>query len=155
MNTKRLFIIKDKIDDSIFKRYAQLVLTIGHLEWFLQEILIFMILKTQFDQSNKSHAILADFISKANFDKKIELIRRNNLLNTDLMEKLDEIRKKRNIFIHGIILQEKDGIAITSFHKNIKENFDDKNISIFLDFVEITGGQLISEFELQGFKLQS
>lgn len=153
---KRLFILENIINDSVFKQYAKLILTLGHLEWFLQEVLIFIILKTQFNQTNnnnKGHVILGDLISKLSFDKKIDLIKQNNLLNAGLMRELDSIRKRRNIFIHGIIIEENKNMFIKIFHKKLQENFNVKNISDFLDFVEITGGKLVSEFESQGFKL--
>ncbi|MFH0854559.1 MAG: hypothetical protein V1891_03650 [bacterium] len=153
VNTKKLIILKDKIAAPVFEKYAQLVLTISHLEWFLQEVLIFIILKTQFDQSNKSHVVLADFISKSSFDKKIELIKQNNLLSEELMAKLDIIRSRRNIFIHGIILEEDGTLVIKIIHRNLQEKFTEKNIFDFLDFVEKTGGELIIQFESQGFKL--
>ncbi len=151
--TKKLRLWKEKIDNIVFEKYGQLSLTLSHLEWFLQEVLIFIILRVQFDQLNKSHIVLADFISKSSFDKKIGLIKRNNLLKGKLMVKLDTIRNRRNIFIHGTILEENGTLVIKIMQKNLQEEFTEKNISDFLDFVEKVGWQLVEEFKSQGFKL--
>jgi hypothetical protein len=153
-NTKRLIVLKDKIDDSSFKAYGQLVLTLSHLEWFLQQVLIYLVLRTQLDKSNNSHAVLTDYISRLSFDKKIELTKRHGLLDSSLMSKLDIIRKRRNVFIHGVVIKEADHLVIKLFDKKLQENFDSKNISEFLNYTELTGGELVSAFESQGFKLQ-
>lgn len=156
MADKKLKIINNNLSKEIFEKYGTLILTLGHLEWFLQECLIFIILKTNFDKTNKTHIVLADYISELSFDKKIRLINNFELLTKELSKKLEIIRKKRNVFIHGIVLLRASGkatIEITKKKGAKKEEFTQKNISSFLDFVEISGGKLIAEFEEKGFRL--
>ena len=48
MAGKRLKIINNNLPKEIFEKHSTLILTLGHLEWFLQECLIFIILKNKF-----------------------------------------------------------------------------------------------------------
>jgi len=157
MTGKRLKIISDNLSKEVFEKHGILILTLGQLEWFLQECLIFLILRTNFDTTNQTHNVLADYISRLTFDKKIGLVENFELLSKTLGEKIETIRKRRNVFIHGIILQRKDEVPTIEIIKKkggvVKEEFTLENISSFLDFVETSGGELVTEFEAKGFRL--
>lgn len=154
---KKLIILHDKIPKETFEKYGILVSTIGHVEWFLRECLIFIILNSKFDENNTIHNVLAEYISRLNFDKKVSLVEDFKLLSPSLAAKMEVIRLRRNIFIHGIILQHPDeppSIELRKSNGKIeKEIFDLDNISSFLDNVESAGGELICEFEAKGFNL--
>lgn len=152
---KRLvLLIQDKIPSDILGKYGTLILSLSHFEWILQEFIILLVLKTNFDKLNNTHVILADHISKLNFDRKIKTIEKFKLMTKSLTEKINKIRKKRVTFVHGTVLQTSDSsLIIKLISRPDQEDFTINNITNFLNDLEDTGNQLLNEFENQGFTL--
>ena len=149
---KKMIILKEKIPKDILEKYAILVLTLGHFEWVLQEFLIFLILETNFDQNKKNHVVLANYICELSFDRKIKLSEKFGILTKEMEEKISVIKKRRNIFIHGIG-KNKNELFLEIIHKKQRENLNAENLSSFLEFIEKTGGELVNYFESRGFKI--
>lgn len=150
---KRFKILDQNIPDPVKTQFGILILTLSHLEWFLQECLIFLILNQQFDMNNKGHQILANHIENLSFDRKVKLIGSYELLTDDLKQKLDSVRIRRNVFVHGIVIEKNQQHYISILKKEKSEDFTEENCIAFKNVVEETGGQLVEEFERRGFRL--
>ena len=150
---RKLFFNPEGVDPKVIEEYGRLIATLSLLEWFLQEAIILIILKRKFDPAQKGDAILADQIFSLSFAKKLSLVQKHDLLSEDLSKNLDTIRRRRNIFVHGIGIKLEDGFYLQILGKTEKEAYAEGNISGFKDFVENAGGNLLDEFERRGFNL--
>ncbi len=151
--SRKLFFNPEGVDPKVIEEYGRLVATLSLLEWFLQEAIILIILKRKFDPTQKGDLILADQIFSLSFAKKLNLVQKHNLLSENLSKNLDIIRKRRNIFVHGIGIKLGNGFYLQILGKEEKEPYTQENISGFRDFVENVGGNLLDEFEKNGFNL--
>lgn len=151
--TRKLFFNTNGINAVIIEEHGKLVSTLSLLEWFLQEAIILIILKRKFDPSQKGDVVLAEQIFNLSFARKIDLTQKHGLLSNGLSKKLDTVRRKRNLFIHGIGLASNNGFYLQILGKTEKEPYTKENLSEFRDFVEDVGGNLLDEFESHGFNL--
>ena len=149
-----LFFNSDGIDPRVLEEHGRLICTLSILEWFLQEAIILIILKREFDPSQKSDVVLADQIFSLSFARKIDLIQKHGLLSEDLRKKLDVVRQRRNLFVHGIGLKFNAGFVLQIPGKAEQEPYTFESMSRFRNFVEDVGGNLVSEFERNGFNLK-
>jgi len=151
--TRKLFFNFEGIDAKIIEEHGRLISTLSLLEWFLQEAIILIILKRKFDPSQKGDVVLAEQIFNLSFARKIDLTQKHGLLSNELSKKLDAIRKRRNLFIHGIGLATDNGFYLQILGKTEKEPYTKENLSEFRNFIEDVGGNLLDEFENHGFNL--
>src|SRR3989344_8748836 len=97
--SRKLFFNTEGIDPKIIEEHGKLVSTLSLLEWFLQEVIILIILKRKFDPSQKGDVVLAEQIFNLSFARKIVLTQKHGLLSNELSKKLDTVRRRRNLFV--------------------------------------------------------